>query len=866
MKTASRTEVFPGFPKIAFLRALLAGLLVGGIILVFFPVRAWLLVELELDAGGATVLELHYASASRPYSPTRRTALPVQGGTHSYAARIESRRGISRVRFDLGASRAEFRLGSIALMTPRGRRTFSGPALREAMTGLHELQLLRAPEGTNRVRATGQDPFFELEVPPELRGEPRATSFLRALAATLLAVGAWLLLEWIGGARSLSVVLKSKLAALGGALTGERTIRFTSTSVGMLLLTAIAAVAFVALKLHLSSIGIWESMYPAQPVAQLIDLGHPRPIRSDEWNTQTPWVLNQVKRGLPLENGNVGGERAPLLTAVPVAHITHLVQPKFWGFTVFGMERGFSWWWAYKVFGLCASFFLLLLIVTRGDALVSAAGAAWVYGSSFVQWWFSSHLPEILIAFAMIVVGSYYLAQSQRTRGIVFGSVVLALFIPNLVLHLYPPFIIPLAYMGVLILIGLGLQPRRLEWASERLAARGAAASAALIVAGAVVAYWVMDGWSTIQLMLETVYPGHRRELGGDYSPLVALYGYFEGLRLGEAPLPLRNTNASEASSFVLLFPLLLLLIPLRDLMQRQNRLLGVLVLFCWFVLVWMVGPLPGPVREVLASAGWAFTSPGRAVLALGVASILAATVAVAGRARGDLRVYPVPSGIVAALVATGVGGLGLMLRDTQPEFFTSWRIAAGAVLAGAFALAITKGNRALFVACVLGAIAPGLTVNPLTSGLAPILEKPILQAARLATRHPDESKWAVIGDFVFAQGLKAHGLAVLNGSHFAPNARLTQVLDPAGKYEQIWNRYAHVTLLSDPGRSSPRIELFNPDHYAVYLDICSGYLPDLGVAYLAYTSPPPVRDQNCLERLSGDAASGVSLFRYKGM
>src|SRR5690606_4251866 len=140
----------------------------------------------------------------------------------------------------------------------------------------------------------------------------------------------------------------------------------------------------------------------------MIDLGSPRHIRSDEWKVHTPWVLNQVLAGSPSVNNNLGGATAPLVASAPVADAVGWPNFKYFGFRFLDIERGYSWFWSYKSFGLAFSFLWLLLILTRGNLPASLAGTVWIYFSSYTQWWFSSALPEIMTAFALGTTGALY--------------------------------------------------------------------------------------------------------------------------------------------------------------------------------------------------------------------------------------------------------------------------------------------------------------------------------------------------------------------------------------------------------------------------------------------------------------------------
>ena len=442
------------------------------------------------------------------------------------------------------------------------------------------------------------------------------------------------------------------------------------------------------------------------------------------------------------------------------------------------------------------------------------------------------------------------------------GAALVTYAVLNLLLHLYPPFIVPLAYLGMAILAGMMLEPDRVALVSNGLRWRVLCLGAAVLVVGLIGGNYLIDAMPSIEAMANTSYPGRRISAGGDFPLVRLLYGYFEVFRIGENSLPLPPTNASEASSFIVLVPLLLLAIPFAALARRKNALLSALLLYCLVLGLWISVPMPRVVEAAMQAVGWSWSPPLRSVLGLGIGSIIAVTVLFARIYDGTLEVRPVAARwMVPVLVLSCLLLFGWALHGVDPVFFRSKVVLVASMAVATMAAGIVLGRAGLFAAGLAVAIAPALLVNPLVSGLSAIQDKPILLAAK---RQGDAAgdRWAVVGDFVFSQGLKAQGLEVVTGSQLIPNRRTAQLLDPRGQYTNTWNRYAHVALRSDPGRASPVYELLTPDLYMVGMDICGPDVRRLGVTHVAYTAAVPVADLRCLTPLDAPADSGVRLFR----
>lgn len=623
-----------------------------------------------------------------------------------------------------------------------------------------------------------------------------------------------------------------------------------------------AFVLYIALALNQSSIGKWEEFYPYSPVEQPIDFGAARSIRSDEWNTWTPWVVNQVLKEGPDKNLNVGGGSAPLISTVPVSDWTAFAQPKYYGYYIFDLERGFSWHWAFKTFGLIGIFAWLALLLTRGAVFVSILAGIWIWGSSATQWWYSSYMPETYISFAGTLVGYYYWLTSRTFVVMTAGALAFVFAAFTLILQIYPPFLIPFAGLGMLVALALSFEYKGFF---DRPILRFAIAGASLLIFVVVAFLWYHQSNGVISLVSNTVYPGHRLSNPGTISAARYISGYFEWMRLGESSVPLPPSNASEASSFILIFPIVFMLV-IRDAIQRRRVSPTVIALlsFCFLMSFWAIGPEQGVVPDILATLGLNRVPPERVILTVGPASILAAVVYMSG-GKPENGVGQTKWGLFAFLsvVWFSMLALGLYLRSQDPVFFTWPRMTAGLLVVGLIAAGLFLRKSLLVGVAILFAVVPSLTVNPLMTGMSSVMEKPILkQAAKYSTRNVD--RWAVFGDFVFSQGLKMKGLDVITGSQMVPNTFISAQMDPDSRYAAVWNRYAHVVFRSEPSKEQPEYNLIQPDMYSISLNVCGPYLKNLKVTRVAYTVDVPIQDLSCLSEIPSIEGSGVRLFKVK--
>lgn len=856
-------------PKL--MRALLAAVVVLMAVTLYALDLPRISLSVELRSTTTGKGEIFFAAPGTGYAQERSRPFLVTADDqwHVYEIPLPREQPIERIRVDLVPTPGKVSVRSIEVREGDHRLEFDGHRLRDAHGATHHIRVEPGKGQVFDIAPTGRDPWFEVKLPRPVGGRSLPVRLLGLVAIAALSFLAWQLLELaLAGIRrhaSMPHKIGRIIDRISGFASDERVLRVDRRIVLVFAGIGLLATLYVAMQLNQSSIGIWESIYPRQPVEQMVDIGTPKLIRVDEWRVQTPWVLNQVLRGSPMHNQNVGAESSPLIASLPVDSVLGLPNLKFTGFLLFDIDRGVSWWWAYKSFALMFCFLWLNLLLTRGNLTASLLGTAWIYFSSFIQWWFSSNLPEIMIAFAAGVIGAIYALFSARRGLIAMGCVLMFFAAANVALNLYPPFVVPLAYLGVAILVGYGLRYASFSQWRDRIGFR---AVSILLAAAAIAAYavaYVTAAADSIEAMLGTVYPGQRVAESGGVPLAKVVYGFFEVFRLGEQHFPFPPTNASEASSFVLLSPLMLLVIPWRSWFRRESALLATLACFCLVASVWIVMvDAPAHLERLMQLAGWSLVTPKRAVMALGVGSILGCTVLFARMQAGSGAIHREDVRRMSVVVVlVGVVTLGWGLSQIDPGFF-SWKVIGIGALAGSLAAAgLALGRTSLLAAGLAIFALPILSINPLVSGISAITEKPILLAAKNQSS-ATESKWVVIGDSTFTQGLKAHGLSVFAGTQYLPDRKSLSILDPNSEYERIWNRYATVRVISDPSKDKPSFRQTRGDQYFIALRVCGGWLARLGITHVAYTIPVPAEDLACLQALPAPTDSGVKLFKLR--
>ena len=591
--------------------------------------------------------------------------------------------------------------------------------------------------------------------------------------------------------------------------------------------------ACVAFKLNGSSVGQWEQELSGKQASKGLLLFHPQPIRTDEWLVWTPAALCQARQipRFPVENPNLGPGRAPLLLNLPVAYYTTWFRPQLWGFFILDFERGFSFCWWTKVFGLvlAAAWFLRQLGVhNRGIALF---GGLWTFLP--LQWWLSSPamLPEMFATWAICVgCAIQFFTQTSRWRlaiacsGFVYCGV-------NFVLCSYPPAQIPLLYIAAVIVAGFVLERRQ---AGEFYCAKRGillAGVAVAIVAIVLLPYWI-GMRPTLELVSHTVYPGARRSTGGTYS-IFKLFSGLDSFFQTKQSLSAAYSNVTEPSHSYPIWPAVVAAV----LVARVRRQVAISPLFIaltiFLVLLSLYCVVPFP-TWILRSTLLSFSTEHSTQFGLAAANIFLTCI--------FLDRYRVPvftkRGAFAA-VATFSLAIALLFWTAslqKPNFFPDQRqtVLSFAASVALLALFFHQKQRLWFplVLIALLVVTSG-RINPIMRGLSPLLDSEAFRVVEKIHKADPKAKWIVYRDLVLPELVKATGARVVNGFKIVPDLDFLRRFDPMRRANFVYNRYGHLAceLPEYPGEIAFRFVA--ADYYILYLSPGDSDLRQLGCRYV---------------------------------
>lgn len=577
-----------------------------------------------------------------------------------------------------------------------------------------------------------------------------------------------------------------------------------------------------------SSIGMFDQYIQPGQGSEYIEpvFGEPRSIRSDEWMVDTPHKLSATFGEHPYGKYNeisMARQTTNYSTSGLYAHYSSLANPLKWGYFLFGSEYGFSMVW----YGTIILAFLvsleMCLIISKREKLLSVAGATLIVFSPFFHWWSFGPL-WILTGQASLVCAYYFITYKSKFYKLLF-AIGIAISGAGFVGQLYPAWQVPAGYLFLGVLIWMIIDN------IEEIKKFGKYEWMLLVGAGIFCLSIIISGFIQNQeymnSIMNTVYPG-KRQING-YFGLHKVFYYMQSMLY-----PFKNIgNSSEASVFFSLYPIPTMLAIYLLIKDKKKDIFTtiILVISIVFTIYATVG-LPMSIAKLTLLT---YTLPERVVDVIGFIQVYL-LVATLSRFPKEYKMPKYVSACISACVV--ILAIYFSMKYQSGYMPKIYILGMGIIVFGIgyviLALANTSLYKKVYLLLIIISVISTITIHPIMKGFDVIYSKPVAKKIQDIVQKDPKAKWITLDSLSEQQFLVACGAPTINSVNYMPNIELMSQLDPDGKYNEVYNRYAHIILILV--EEDTAMELVQNDVFKLYLSYAD--LVKTGAEYI-FTHEP---------------------------
>lgn len=583
-------------------------------------------------------------------------------------------------------------------------------------------------------------------------------------------------------------------------------------------LTAFAVFAItVIFEISGSSIGVWNDFFGTTgQINNGVVFGKSQGIRSDEWATFTIFNFAQkynVSGAFDYFSESIRATKTDLFLEYggPVLNIGIIYRIFQIGYILFGNSRGLAFFWSGRFIMLIMVTFEMMMLITNKNKKLSLLGTMLVAFAPILSWWFAiCGLIEMLIAMqlSVLLLDKYMLETDLKKRILYLMGI--AISAGTFLFAFYPSWEIPLAYITA----GLGIWVIIKNYKDCKMTTKDFVSIGAVVtVFGLTLGYLFANSWETIQIILNTVYPGSRLETGGGQIQKIFEYPINVFFNISSSQL---LTNKCEESAFFDLFPLgLIFTFYVIFKQKKKDLLLMILIILDVFFGIWMISGFPKVIAQLTLLSN---SQPSRTHLAFGLVNVI---MLIRSLALFNQEVKIKKSVIISVLLAIVVTALTYKYYSYYLHAYMVILIFFMLTILFYFIFRINSKieKNLLLITIFLVLMISSLIVNPLRIGNDVIYEQEIVKQIQNIVDRDKEGKWIVEGlGYPYINIPIMVGAPTINCTNVYPDLERWKQLDKNGEYEDIYNRYAHITIkLQDEEKSS--FELAAPDAFTIYMN-----------------------------------------------
>lgn len=616
------------------------------------------------------------------------------------------------------------------------------------------------------------------------------------------------------------------------------------------IIATIFLVSVMCLGLNGSSLSRLDYYLGAENGDDLVEIfGVPRPIRSDEWGTQSLYILSQKYNDYEGISDILRGTDTDMFTLVnaPTKSLNMLGRTfQIMFLLINNLSAAFSFYWFARITLMCLVTYEIMKIITNNKKVLSLVGMILISFSSAVQWWYC--LDVIIWGEVILVLLNLFLEVDKKYKKVLcgIGEVVGIL---SYIFVFYPAWQVTFGYIFIPIFVCILYRHFKNGNLKKIDVIDVTIICITIIVFFVILTLWIISSIDTIEASTSTVYPGERIATGGDETSLFA-YFYNMFLPFESFKTNITNnhyfdyrfeeyTNQCQSATMLSLYPIPMILafvyvLRNKDKNGKRDLFLIVSLVISVVLSVFCIFGFP----EILSKVTLLYLSIGiRAAVPLACLNIYMFIYIVA-KVIDNKDIKIIENKIIPYLI-TLVFFLICLIGDGN-NYLQIWEIVLSSILfIIMFYLSFKIKNKIclkiLLVLMCAVTLVGGLTVNPIIQSVDVIENNDGLSKTLQKYAKEDEDALWIENNmsFVVSNYMVANGVKTLSSTNIYPNIELyTTLFGDNEDAEKIWKRYHHLEIeLTEKDTS---LELISYDYIKLNLNYKDLNL--VGVDYILTT------------------------------
>ena len=574
-----------------------------------------------------------------------------------------------------------------------------------------------------------------------------------------------------------------------------------------------------------SAIGAYSNLTEDKNDSGLI-WGVNRIIRTDEFMVNTPMAISQTMTGFKWNNDAFRGTDSNMFIVYgqPVKDISMIFRLTQIGYLMFGADRGLSFFWCIRLIGLFIVTLEFGMFILNKNKRLSFILAILMTFSPVIQWWFAINgLVEMIIAAELgIMLFEKFLIEEKTFNKMLYLSIIW-ICLGTYILTFYPAWMVPIAYIFLPIIIWVILKNKNnIKFNRKHIII---AILISLIFVGLLARIFVKSQ-DTIETVLNTVYPGNRVSTGGEVN-------LKEYLRQNFNVFMTTTQDVSNQCETVMFFDFIYLTVFLIGYMYIGKRyfkdsLINLLMIFEVFLNIYIFIGFPEIIAKITLMS---FATVARTLHVIGIINLFLLFRILSNEELNEKLKFSNIVSVIISFVLTAI--ILILLHICYGEFFYASRLfVVGIINFTIFILILKRKYRGLGIACLILVFFSCAFINPLRFGTNNVTKIPLFEKI-VQIDSEDSGIWIVdnTSQTIPQNTLAMYGLKTMNSTNVYPDVEKWKKVDIDNKYEEIYNRYAHVIISIEPDAKEGEFELLSNDSMKVVLN--EKNLKDLNVKYI---------------------------------